>query len=182
MVLEAKVLLEKMKELLKSEGSIAVLYSKLKASNKLISLLMRENIGFTAQVKVPYGEDPIIGAVLPTFEMAINHANNAHEIHSFLIAGYLQVLGINKTQNEIEQLFKDFVMQAEYVSVIQSYKMLLSTLGMANSNIEPNLNFSESLSSFCHGDVESFILLSKRMILKNTRWTFNLDMILIVLL
>jgi ATP-dependent helicase/nuclease subunit A len=170
-VLEAKVLLEKMKELLKSEGSIAVLYSKLKASNKLISLLMRENIGFTAQVKVPYGEDPIIGLFYQLLRWQLNHANNAHEIHSFLIAGYLQVLGINKTQNEIEQLFKDFVMQAEYVSVIQSYKMLLSTLGMANSNIEPNLNFLESLSSFCHGDVEKLYYAVK----KNDSEKYSMD-------
>ena len=51
----------KIVELKNSEDDICVLYRKLGPSSLLIELLLKENIGFTSQVKIPYEEDPLFG-------------------------------------------------------------------------------------------------------------------------
>ena len=58
---ESLVIFDKIIELKNSEDDICVLYRKLGPSSFLIELLLKENIGFTSQVKIPYQEDPLFG-------------------------------------------------------------------------------------------------------------------------
>lgn len=115
----------------------AVLYQKLKPSKILIKLLIEANIGFTAQVKVPFEEDPIIGIFYTIIESKANKANRCVELRDFILNSYLSLLGVNV--HNLEMAILKFEEAEKFFGLSQAVKLFFSELGINNSNANQNL-------------------------------------------
>ena len=71
----------------KEYSEVAVLYKILGPSKILLGYLLNHKIPFTAQIKVPRKEDPIVGLCLALLEVLLNVENirkkRSYNIYSF---------------------------------------------------------------------------------------------------
>lgn len=138
--LEALTLFSEIKSLSKSNSEgIAVLYKRLKPSLILINLLMEADIGFSAQIKVPFLEDPIIGLFNTLIEREFNGSDQKDEYELLLIRGYLNILGMKEAKNVTEDIINNFEVQRQYYGLYQSFANTLDSVGLKNSNYKHNL-------------------------------------------
>lgn len=128
------------------DKKIAILYKKLKPSLLLIGLFIENSIGFTAQVKVPFGQDPILGL----FKSLLEHDFNLNEKRSdylrLILRAYLAL--INSTlQPDIDKTVNKFIKSQKFFGLYRAFYQFVDELGLANSNYKNNLNYIKSL---CH--------------------------------
>ena len=149
---EAKAIID---EIIKRRNShpdseICILYKNLGPSKFLITQLLNKEISFTAQVKVPLEEDPIIGIFKILVETLIlqrasQSGNQDLNYPVKLINSYLDHLHFPKEKNlvkKINQFFEDISL----FGLFEAFKKLLFTLRMANSNYHNNL---EQIGAIC---------------------------------
>jgi ATP-dependent helicase/nuclease subunit A len=126
---------------------VCVLYRRLAPSRKLIEKLVASNIGFTAQTKIGFGDDPI----LALFSIGVQLLNDIQaaqkngrdntscfDYPALISCSYLKILGINKGPDELILLWREFSAQIEIVGLYYSFQFLLRALGMHNSRHEEN--------------------------------------------
>ncbi|MCT4643264.1 MAG: UvrD-helicase domain-containing protein [Bacteriovoracaceae bacterium] len=149
--LEALAILESIKN--NESQNIAILYKKLKPSKALMSLFMDNNIGFTAQVKVPFSQDPIIGLFFQFVHYQVNIAELKNEFFHFMMDHYLLHLGVThkiEWSNYLDKFEKNKSLYGAY----QSFQFLLSELGIYNSNYQNNLDYISNICSLNYDDFE----------------------------
>lgn len=151
--LEALALIQKIKRLKEedSNAKIAILYSKLKASEIMIKLLMQENISFTAQVKVPFGEDPIVGIFFAIISHEFNKNPLKDYFRNFLITAYLDLLGLD-VPADLHESFNKFEKDTLFFSMKEALKILFFNLGISNSNFQNNFSKLEIIIDLCGAD------------------------------
>lgn len=132
---EAQALFEKISKLKASSGSIAILYKKLKPSQDLIKLLIQNNISFTAQVKLPLADDPLIG-IFKIFVHLVAKPDVEDETHLYLINKYLELL--NKEQVENINWFQENNLTGFY-PLTYLFSDFLNFLGLSTSLHEQSL-------------------------------------------
>lgn len=151
--IEALALVEKIKELKENspDDTIAILYSKLKASDIMVSLLMQENIGFTAQVKVPFGEDPLVGIFFTMISHEFNQNLMRDHFRDFLVSSYLGLLNLEVPLN-LEEIFLKFEKNSQFFGMKDALKIFFFELGVSNSNFENNFKKLEVIIDLCRAD------------------------------
>ena len=158
---EAEALYQVIVELLAREDidNVCVLYRKLRPSALLLDLLSENEVAFSAQVKVQYGEDPIINLFLRSIELKLNQ-NDPKKLSSthFLMNTLLEVLKVNIKSSDIEE---KFLGDLELIGLRLAFHKLIYSLGVSNSQYQENSKLIDSICRVCNEDlVKVFHLLS----------------------
>lgn len=129
----------------------AVLYKNLGPSLHLIRLMIENHQGFSAQIKIPFSEDPIIGMFRTLLEFMydrnaknnLKHGKDELEFVEFMISSYLDILCVktNKLRDKIESFYKS----VRSFGLYNSFEVLLFNIGIANSNQSNNLSKIKSI-------------------------------------
>jgi ATP-dependent exoDNAse (exonuclease V) beta subunit len=147
--------LKKQKQMTPKEVS-TVLYRKLRPSTDLIRLLIKEEVGFTAQFKIEPSEDPILGLFLVLLKHKFDSKENTkNDFAVFMLKNYLGILGIKReiTHFEISQFHRDIT----YWGLLGAFIKFLSALGITAENSDLNLDFIKTLCELHTEDPESIL-------------------------
>ena len=106
---------------------------------------MEAEIGFSAQVKIPFGEDPILGVFCLLIEDDLNSSEKSVEYQKLLIRSYLYLLKADVAKVDLANEILRFKSEREFYGLFQSYFNFLYRLGVRNSNFENNLSYLKSL-------------------------------------
>ena len=155
--LEAQALFFQIEEILQrdSDAQICVLYRKLGPSKYLISKLLGAGISFSAQIKVGFSEDPVMGIFSVLLESYLS-PQEMSAYCSILIKGYLRHLQI-MVPEELEDITRQFFQQIKMLGVFESYKKFLFELGVSNSSYRNNMAFLESICLVCNGNIDRIL-------------------------
>lgn len=133
-----------------------VLYRKLKPSLDLIRLLIKEDVGFTAQFKIEPSEDPILGIFLVLLKLKYDSKEKTRDIFAiFMIKNYLNILSIDRNVSNIELV--QFSTDIIYWGLYPAFIRFLSAIGITSENADLNLDFIETLCQLHQEDPESIL-------------------------
>lgn len=118
------------------EGSIAVLYKKLAPSTVLMAQLMARGIGFTAQAKIPYADDPVAGMLYVLLQDELGEKKGQWAI--YMTMGYLRLLHIEPGE-EVENAVNQFGHDGQIYGLTTAFDLFLGRLGLANALHQGNL-------------------------------------------
>jgi ATP-dependent helicase/nuclease subunit A len=136
-------------------GSIAVLYKRLAPSGSLMVSLMKRGIGFTAQAKIPFKDDPVTGILLSLIEDILGKKDKAWA--QFMISGYLQILQVDSIELVLPSI-QSFSSDVKLYGVTLALDLFLARLGLTNSLHEGNLKELRELLCLSGGDLETVAL------------------------
>ena len=136
--IESTIIFEKILELQlnDSDHEIAILYKKLSSSISLISLLLKNNISFSAQVKIAHHENPVFGIFHLFVEAYIEQQTilkdggalgDYHDYFNLVIKCYIDHLQINVNFNG-EKLINTFFSEVRDYGFFESFKRALFQL------------------------------------------------------
>lgn len=143
--LESLAISAKISELQHSGENCAVLYKKLKPSLILINLLMDKGVGFSAQVKIPFLEDPILGIFLAFLEKDLNVSESQDDYQVLLIQSYFKLLGFKIDLKLFNLEFAKFESERKFYGLYQSFFNFLFRVGLRTSHFSNNLTFIKTL-------------------------------------
>ncbi|NOT77443.1 MAG: UvrD-helicase domain-containing protein [Bacteriovoracaceae bacterium] len=154
--LEAEALFKITRELLGRDDieSVCILYRRLKPSSYLLELLARENVPFSAQVKVQYNEDPIINLFMRCVELKLNRQDDKklRSTH-FLLSNLFEVLDIAKINSKrIDLITNIFLGDLEILGLRLAFHKLIYSLGISNSRYQDNSQLIDSICKVCNED------------------------------
>ncbi len=146
---ESLEILEKIKELreIHPDDRVCMLYRNLKPSTYLIGHMIQENVGFTAQVKIPGGEDPLMGmfSLLLKSVKIVDDSKSTNAILKILNA-YLKHLKIDNIEIPLEKIEK-FKKDTVALGLSSAYESFVFDCGFSNSNYSNNMSFISTISS-----------------------------------
>lgn len=150
---EAKILGDHIQTLLASDEyeSICVLYRKLKPSANLLDYFLKNDIAFSAQVKIGFSEDPMINSFRLLIESFLNKTNERkRKANLFLLESLFAVLGTkNFSVSSVEQFEKDL----KLFGVKIAFHKFIFSLGLSNSFHTQNSSLIDSICRLTKGDV-----------------------------
>jgi ATP-dependent exoDNAse (exonuclease V) beta subunit len=163
--MESLSLFEQIKNLnndeLTSCENVCVLYKKLKPSLLLIGLFIEHDIGFTAQIKVPYGQDPILGMFKALLEKDFNLSELKNEYLKLILNSYFSLLD-SSIKVDFSNLINQFEKDQHYFGLYRAFHTFISNTGIANSNYRNNLSQIKTLCKLGSDDKAHILsLLSK---------------------
>ncbi len=151
--LEAEVLNLQVQELIKQDSfqSICILYRKLKPSALLLDYFLKSDISFSAQIKIQFGDDPLINLFLYLIELKLNHNNpKKKESTYFLLDALFSVLNIKKIELEkVDQFFLDLNL---FGLRIAFHKFVFS-IGLSNSYHAQNAEVVDAICRLTKEDI-----------------------------
>ncbi|MEA9356558.1 UvrD-helicase domain-containing protein [Bacteriovorax sp. PP10] len=158
---EAEALYQVITDLLARDEieNVCVLYRKLRPSALLLDLLAENEVAFSAQVKVQYGEDPIINLFLRSIELKLNQ-NDPLKLSSthFLMNSLLEVLNVNAKAADIQERFLG---DLSILGLRLAFHKLVYSFGISNSQYQENSKLIDSICRVCNEDlIKVFHLLS----------------------
>lgn len=160
-LVEAYAILNKIKE--NAPVKDVVLYKKLKPSILLMGLLIKEDISFTAQVKVPYLEDPILAIFLSLIENKFNQNEQRDESLVLTLTSYLAIIGVSFKDDYLKYEIEKFNESIMFFGLYQSYFTFLNSMKIFNSNYKNNLKYIENVTRLYKDDLESLVsVISKK--------------------
>ena len=140
------------------DEDICILYKNLGPSKYLIHELMKNNIGFTAQVKVPLAEDPVLGIFNSLLDFLISSKIESQLSNLiFHLNGYFSLLGI-QSSTSFEQRIDQFEQDLVSVGVHNSFLKFLFSFGILNSNHKNNGQILKEICEMCGDDIETIHL------------------------
>jgi ATP-dependent helicase/nuclease subunit A len=158
---EANGLFEIIKNLLIRDdiANVCVLYRKLRPSSLLLDILAENEIAFSAQVKIQYGEDPIINLFLRAIELKLNRNDPAKLASTyFLMDTLLEVLNVKASAQQVQEIFLG---DLPIVGLRLAFHKLIYSFGISNSQYQENAQLIDSICRICNEDiVKVFQLLS----------------------
>jgi len=145
----------------KDDGDqICILYKSLAPSNYLIPLLIKEDISFTAQVKVPMIQDPVVGLFKILLESLLEMRKVDERVHEksrlysqILIKSYLQYLNV-EFKGEILNVTEQFFDDVKSLGIAVAFNKVIFGLRLSNSNYANNLSLIDSICLICGDDVD----------------------------
>ncbi len=133
-------------------GRIAVLYKKLAPSSALMAALMARGVGFTAQAKIPFGDDPVAGMLNALLQDLLGKKGGRWA--EFMVMGYLRLLGITPGE-EVQRAAAAFPPDRQLYGLGAAFTLFLSRLGLANGLHGANLAAVEEVLALGGGDPEA---------------------------
>jgi len=126
-----------------------ILYRKLGPSHLLIAELMERGLGFKCQVKIPFGQDPIIiifHSLLEAILLFENEHKSSLAYLNFIIPNILNLLKIQMPAN-LEEYSKRFLSRIPYYGLRTSYELFLADINVGLLDNRDSINF---INSLCH--------------------------------
>lgn len=152
---ESKSFLEQITEIVQStDENVCVLYKNLGPSKYLINELIKSGTGFTAQIKVPLAEDPI----LAIFKTLIDYLLSSREEEDtlklkFYLNGYFNLLNLSPFE-KFEDGVNQFIADTLSLGVYNSFLKFCFLVGLLNSNHKNNGQIVKELCDMCGDDLE----------------------------
>ena len=154
--LEAQAIASLLKHPYRPESgkTTGILYKKLAPSLLLIRQLLDQGASFTAQIKIPYGEAPL----LALFYRLIAGYLAQQDTHTtcFLVQAILRYLHLDTALES--QKIQAFYRSLETIGPYPAYANFLFEQGISNSLHEASLAFIHPLLEACRNDLERFYL------------------------
>lgn len=150
---EALRIFEEIKNLRENNSleQICILYKRLKPAQQLIYLLLDAGIGFTAQIKVPYASDPVIGMFYTLIQKRFDKNNYHFQFTVLMFEKYLELLGIT-FQDDLKTLIDEFEAQEKYFGLYQAFLDFFARLGISSSNYANNIEYINSVINLSSGN------------------------------
>ncbi|MDD0852422.1 UvrD-helicase domain-containing protein [Halobacteriovorax sp. GB3] len=150
---EAEYIFNKTIELNELNEPICVLYRNLRPSLNLIEKLIFADIPFTAQVKIPNDEDPIVAIFACLIEYLLDKEKDKKQC-------LITIMGISELlhcdfEGDLEESVDCFFNDLSVYGIYYSYCNFLMKLNISNSNYENNLKAIKILTDLSLGDVET---------------------------
>ena len=129
---------------------IAILYRKLAPSKILMESLIQKKIPFVAQVKIPYGEDVIIGLCMTLLEFCLAYEQGKKTLEKlidypkFMVLSYLNLMGLSEPADVVSLLDK-FLVSVRLYGFESAFHRFIYNLGISNSNYSHNIKFIKDL-------------------------------------
>jgi ATP-dependent helicase/nuclease subunit A len=133
------------------EGRIAVLYKKLAPANALMAELIARGVGFTAQAKIPFGDDPIAGMLLVLLEDVL--ADHGGRWASYMVEGYLRLLGWAAVP-PMGRAVARFGADLSVYGLMTAFELFLERLGVSNGLHCANLAEVRAIVELGEGQAE----------------------------
>lgn len=124
-----------------------VLYRKLGPSHLLIAELMSRDLGFKCQVKIPFGQDPVIILFHSLLEAVLlfgNEHKSALSYLNFIIPNILNLLKIEVPEN-LNEISHRFITRIQYYGLRSAYELFLSEINIGLLENRESINFINSL-------------------------------------
>jgi len=149
--LESSLIIEWIKK--NREKNIAVLYRKLSPSHYLIKDLIKENIGFTAQLKVKLIDDPIIGV----FYLFLERYLNKSDISNLFFEKKCLIYEKNLFLSNINwhEAYDKFINNINLLGVLGSWLEVIYNLNLSVSSGEKNIQYLRNIIISQSGNLES---------------------------
>jgi ATP-dependent exoDNAse (exonuclease V) beta subunit len=144
--LEAIALNDHLKLLLANDKfqSICILYRKLAPSRLLLDYLLKDDIAFSAQVKIKFADDPMINLYLYLIELKLNQKDDKKFTSTLtLLKTIISILGV-KTFNV--SLVEQFCLDLAIMGLRLSFHKFVFDIGLSNSLHKNN---SELIDAIC---------------------------------
>lgn len=134
--------------------SVAVLYKKLAPARDLMMALMKRGIGFTAQAKIPFKDDPVAGILLALIDDILGKKENRWS--EFMIHGYLNLLGARASTGVAESC-ANFAKDVDLYGPLQAFDLFMARLGLSDG-LPKNLAEVRELLALSANDIEAVAL------------------------
>ncbi len=149
---EAKGLAQSVTELIadKEINSICILYRKLRPSSYLLENLIESGVAYTAQIKIAYGEDPIINLFLRLIETNLNRSNEKKLRSTYFLLNILfDILNIKHSASLAAEAFNN---DLEILGLNLAFSKCAFSLGITNSLYQENSQLIASICKVCNDD------------------------------
>ncbi|MBY0516738.1 MAG: UvrD-helicase domain-containing protein [Bacteriovoracaceae bacterium] len=133
--------------------NVAILYKKLAPAKFLMNELMSKGIGFTAQAKIPFKEDPVAGILLALIEDMLG--KKEQNWCQFMIAGYLDLLRIKS--NSLVASCTQFKLDLDLYGPLEAFELFLWRLNVSLS-LSQNMVEIREILSLGSGDLEAIAI------------------------
>lgn len=168
---EALTMLEQIKEFQSAGEESAILYKRLKPSLILIDHLIQNNIGFTAQIKIPFLEDPIIGIFYHLISYQFDQNEKKDEYLLYSLKAYISLLGHTNSNSVNKKSIEFFINETNYFGLYQAFCNFIDSLGIKNSNYKNNLDQIVLMLNTAKGNSEKLL----RLLLAQRESSYSLD-------
>ncbi len=128
-------------------GDVTVLYRKLRPSIKLIKLLMKENISFSAQVKIALKERPLYGILNYYLKYLLVRESDGASEKQDLVSEFVVYIGIyselisgKKIDCSLEEKVKNSYQNFKIIGAFESFRILLLEIGIFSINLPSELS------------------------------------------
>jgi ATP-dependent exoDNAse (exonuclease V) beta subunit len=168
---EALTMLEQIKANHSDDEESAILFKRLKPSLILIDHLIQNNIGFTAQIKIPFLEDPIIGIFYHLISYQFDSNEKRDEYLLYSLKAYISLLGHKNTKVVNRESVDFFTNETKYFGLYQAFCNFIDSLGIKNSNYKNNLDQIVLMLNTAKGNSEKLL----RLLLIQRESSYSLD-------
>jgi ATP-dependent exoDNAse (exonuclease V) beta subunit len=158
-LIESLTLFTKLKELKSYQKKSAVLYKRLKPSLILVGLLIKENIGFTAQVKIPFLEDPINGIFFEIIKHVKDSSDKKREYLLYILNAYLSIISGRKSYQITDMDLRNFDRDVKYFGLYMGFSNLMNACRLYNSNYIQNLDFIKQSILSTRSNIDELLIL-----------------------
>ncbi len=155
-------------EYLESKDEIeqtCILYKNLKPSRVLIEYFIKKGKSFTAQIKIPFEEEPIIGIFYTMIGEYLDKAETSMTYLSFIINGHLRRLNIMPIDS-ISTHTMEFFKNISFLGIKCSFDKFIFDMGLSNSNSRNNISHIHNLIDTTATLEELFLKLKENASLK----------------
>ncbi len=129
----------------------AILYSKLAPTAFLLPLLLENEISFSAQIKVPFKEDPLLGILMVLLESRLSEKVSPRYV-DLMMECYLKFLDIPST-NWQSHFAHDFYEDGKLWGIGYAFRRMLYRLKINNSNHSNNLKQIDAIINLTRGEI-----------------------------
>ena len=157
-------------------SEIAVLYKRLAPSKFLMEHLLSNKIPFVAQVKVPYGEDFVVGLCMILLEFYLSWKERKRTLEKlidypkFMLLSYFNLMGLDGPENLTQHLRK-FLTDINLYGFESAFCVFIYDLGISNSHYGQNVKIIKDLYGMFGEDLEGIYNSLK----KNSEEKYSMD-------
>ena len=151
--------------------NICILYKQLTPLRFLLPLIMQKNLPFTCQIKVKLEEDPLLYLYFNLLTPFVSEDFFKAKSECIQLAKIVIEILNGDVCEETNFKFDDFYKNVKIFGIWESFKKLLFSLGIHNSNYENNF---ELIKSFCLIGNDNFLNILKNIKLFDRNYSIEI--------
>lgn len=134
-------------------SEIAVLYKNLRPSQYLLNFLIKHNLGFTAQVKLSYSENPLVGVFETLMQAQFLSAQAEVDLRwpEFMVRNYLLLLEL-PINSELKMSIESFLKNSATFGYFSAFILFLQEMSLSFGNFTEEIKLIRELCQLSAGD------------------------------